>query len=50
MTKKDTVYYLVVEGKTNDEISQVVDMNRHDLCKIIRDIKKNLGTYKPTAL
>ena len=47
MTKKDTVYYLVVEGKTNDEISQVVDMNRHDLCKIIRDIKKNLGTYKP---
>lgn len=47
MTKKDQICKLVVEGKTNNEIAQIVSMNRHDLCKIIRKFKQSNETYIP---
>lgn len=45
MTKKSQIIELVHQWKTNDEIAAIIQMNRHDLCKIIRNEKKRLGIY-----
>ena len=47
MSRRDEIQKLILDGKTNDEIAKVFPIDRHQLSKEIRLIKKRLGIYAP---